>query len=347
MASPLVLWWLPAATVVYVSGGAFNPAVTLGVNFMGFNPQNPYLHVFYVPIYIADQLAGGILAPVALHIVRPETKLPEDHTNAVTKFLYKVEGMFDPEDTSEFIGAFFVALGITLNGIAATNAGAAGNSGASLSVGAHLMCMIFALGDISGGLFNPAVTVAYLGRFHGTGCGVGEDKLQDFKTSPKEAPKYLIAQVLGAVAGMGMTILIWLAKSTTAGGTFPIASVGPQPAGLNTTDTGNSSVTHIVYHTNSQAFFAEFFGTFLFCYVVICVSITFRPLKEYRAFAIGCAYIAGGYAFGPLSGGVLNPAITIAACVVNLSAVTNPHCLCFMSWQSLWVAYWPLPCSSS
>merc|ERR1711865_1309131 len=37
----------------YVSGGAFNPAVTLGCNFMGFNPQNPYLNFFYVPVYIA------------------------------------------------------------------------------------------------------------------------------------------------------------------------------------------------------------------------------------------------------------------------------------------------------
>merc|ERR1719230_1468249 len=35
----------------YVSGGAFNPAVTLGVNFMGFNPQHMWLHFFYVPVY--------------------------------------------------------------------------------------------------------------------------------------------------------------------------------------------------------------------------------------------------------------------------------------------------------
>lgn len=263
------------------------------------------------------------MAPVALHIVRPDTKLPEKDINAVTKFFYKVEGMFDPDDTSEFIGAFFIALGITLNGIAAVDAaalaqtahdngtpytGPSGNPGASLSVGAHLMCMIFALGDISGGLFNPAVTIAYLGRFHGTGCGVGKEKLCDFKYSPKEGVKYLICQVLGALAGMGVTILIWLAS-----GRVPIAPVEPQ------------SVGNGEKHTNGQAFFAETFGTFLFCYVVLCISTTFHPLKEFKAFAVGCAYIAGGYAFGPLSGGILNPAITIAACVVNLSAVTNPR----------------------
>jgi len=264
--------------------------------------------LFNCPIYVACHFAGALVAPVALHIVRPETKLPEKHINAVTKFFYKVEAMFDPEDTSEFIGAFFIALGITLNGIAAVNAGAAGNPGASLSVGAHLMVMIFALGDISGGLFNPAVTLAYLGRFHGTGCGVGEEKLQDMKTSPKEGVKYLIAQVLGALAGMGMTILIWLAS-----GHFPVAPIGPQPAGAGAN------------HTNGQAFFAETFGTFLFCYVVLCVSTTFVIPKEFRGFIIGSVYIAGGYAFGPLSGGILNPAITIASCLVNLSAVENPQ----------------------
>jgi len=297
----------------YVSGGAFNPAVTLGCNFMGFNPQNPYLNFFYVPVYIAAQFAGALLAPVALHIVRPETKLPPKHVNALTQFFYKVEAMFDAEDTSEFLGAMFISLGICLNGIAAKdNVDNGGNPGASLSVGAHLVCMVFALGDVSGGLFNPAVTLAYVGRFHGTGCGVGKDKLQDFKTSPKETFKYLIAQILGAIAGMGLTILVWLFDGLQA-----IPSIQPQPVGG-----GNS--TNPIDHTPGQAFFAETFGTFLFCYVVLCISTTFTPLKEFKGLAIGCAYIAGGYAFGPLSGGILNPAITIAACVVNLSAVTQP-----------------------
>lgn len=305
----------------YVSGGAFNPAVTLGVNFMGFNPQHGMLHFFYVPIYCGVQLAGGFLAPTALHIVRPETKLPEKDSTfpAITKFFHTVEEKFDPDDTSEFIGAFFIALGITLNGIAASD-NKAGNPGAALSVGAHLVCMNFALGDISGGLFNPAVTLAYLGRFHGTGCGVGKEKIQDFKTSPKEGIKYLLCQVLGALAGMGVTILIWLAS-----GSFPIAAIGPQPTGLPEPLNLTNSTDNPAFHTNTQAFFAETFGTFLFCYVVICVSTTFTPLKEFKALVVGCAYIAGGYAFGPLSGGILNPAITIAACIVNASAVTNPR----------------------
>lgn len=299
----------------YMSGGYFNPAIVLGVNFMGLS----WWGALYVPIYVAAQLAGALTAPVALHIVRPETKLPEKHVNAVTKAFYKIEAMFDAEDTAEFIGAMFLALSLSLNAIANTydlslstpDHPRSGNPGGSLSVGAALMCMIFAMGDISGGLFNPAVTVAYLGRFHGTGCGVGKEKLQDMQTSPKEGLKYFLAQTLGAVAGTGLTILIWLPLLP---GTFPIAPIGPQPIG---TDDG-------VTHTLGQAFFAETFGTFLYCFVVLCVSTTFTPLKEYKAFAIGCTFIAGGYAFGPLSGGVLNPAVTIADCLVRVEAVTQP-----------------------
>lgn len=190
------------------------------------------------------------------------------------------------------------------------------------------MCMIFAMGDISGGLFNPAVTIAYLGRFHGTGCGVGKDKLQDAQSSPKEGIKYFTAQTLGAVAGTGLTILIWLAAG------YGVFEVGPQPTGAvnasaavngsSTTSAPASTTDTAITYTTGQAFFAETFGTFLYCYVVLCVATTFKALKEYKAFAVGCTFIAGGYAFGPISGGLLNPAITIADCVVRIQVLTNP-----------------------
>lgn len=300
----------------YVSGGYFNPAIVLGVNFMGLS----WWGALYVPIYCACHLAAALVAPVFLHIVRPETKLDLKHVNPITQFFYKLEDKLDPEDTAEFLGAMFLALSISLNALAnqydIQEGSHSGNPGGSLSVGAALMCMIFALGDVSGGLFNPAVTIAYLGRFHGTGCGVGKEKLQDMQTSPKEGIKYFLAQTLGALAGTGLTIAIWLASG------WGIAAVGPQVVGANTTDPTDMANTE--HYTLGQAFFAETFGTFLYCFVVICVSTTFTPLKEYKAFAIGCTLIAGGYAFGPLSGGILNPAITIADCVVRMEAISQP-----------------------
>merc|ERR1711988_1452570 len=66
------------------------------------------------------------------------------------------------------------------------------------------------------------------------------------------------------------------------------------------------------HFTLGQAFFAEVFGTFLLCYGILCMASIAEPVKEYTAFAIGGCIIAAGYAFGPLSGGVLNPAVTIA-----------------------------------
>merc|ERR1719203_1023015 len=54
---------------------------------------------------------------------------------------------------SEFIGTFAIVLTLGLNVL--------GNSAATgWSVGAALLCMSYALADVSGGYFNPAVTLA-------------------------------------------------------------------------------------------------------------------------------------------------------------------------------------------
>lgn len=54
---------------------------------------------------------------------------------------------------SEFIGTFMLVLTVGLNVLSSSKAGA-------FSIAASLMCMIFALGSVSGGHFNPAVTTA-------------------------------------------------------------------------------------------------------------------------------------------------------------------------------------------
>jgi len=57
---------------------------------------------------------------------------------------------------TEFIGTFFLVLtiGLTVNGGAGTMA--------PLAIGAALMIMVYAGGHISGGHYNPAVTLAVL-----------------------------------------------------------------------------------------------------------------------------------------------------------------------------------------
>ena len=56
---------------------------------------------------------------------------------------------------SEFLGTYFLVLTVGLNVLSGSAAGA-------FSIAGILMCMIFALGTVSGAHFNPAVTVAIM-----------------------------------------------------------------------------------------------------------------------------------------------------------------------------------------
>ena len=46
---------------------------------------------------------------------------------------------------------------------------------------ASFICLYLALGDISGGLFNLAITIVCLGWYFETGLGFGKAKLTDPK----------------------------------------------------------------------------------------------------------------------------------------------------------------------
>merc|ERR1719213_1258504 len=61
----------------------------------------------------------------------------------------------------------------------------------------------------------------------------------------------------------------------------------------------------------SQVIVAEFVFTFVLCFVVLSVATVKEGLSEYFGFAIGMCVTAGGYAIGKISGGSLNPAVSI------------------------------------
>jgi len=56
---------------------------------------------------------------------------------------------------------------------------------------------------------------------------------------------------------------------------------------------------------------AEFMFTFVLAFVVLSVATVKNPLSEYFGFAIGMCVTAGGCAIGKISGGSLNPAVSI------------------------------------
>jgi len=301
----------------HVSGGCLNPAVAIGVNFMG-----PSWKSLFAPIYVLCHFLGAFFATTAFHIVRPEERIDETDENyqqlgAMTKFAFKIESLFDPEDTAEFLGTFFLCLTISLNHLAPLPSA----NGGVWSIAACLMCMIYAMGDISGGLFNPALTLAFTARFYATGQGlegnIYSQKLADVlmsdengRSARKEPLKYVFAQLIGGAAGSGMTMLIYLLK---IGDKWPAMEIRTGITPAYTELTGNFTYHAAGQYTLGQAFFAEVFGTFILCFVVLAVASRRNPLKDYTAFCIGGCIVGAGYAWGPLSGAVLNPAVTLGS----------------------------------
>lgn len=109
--------------------------------------------------------------------------------------------------SAEFFGTFWLVLGGCGSAVlaAAFPGVGIGLMGVSLAFGLTVLTMAYAVGGISGGHFNPAVTVglATAGRF-----------------SWGDVPKYVISQVLGGIAGALVLYLIASGKAdfSTAGG---------------------------------------------------------------------------------------------------------------------------------
>jgi aquaporin Z len=123
----------------HISGAHYNPAVTLGVLIRG------KVNGADVVPYMVAQLLGAAIAAVA-----------------VTKFLRAgvavtpISPNIGPALLAEFLFTFALVY-VVLN--AATAEGTSGNSFYGLAIGMTVMTGAFAVGDISGGAFNPAVAV--------------------------------------------------------------------------------------------------------------------------------------------------------------------------------------------
>jgi aquaporin Z len=122
----------------HVSGAHYNPAVTLGVWIRGRCTTNDV-----VP-YMVCQIIGAILAALAVKVLRAGV-IVTAMTPGVGRALL-----------AEFLFTFALVY-VVLN--SATAKGTAGNSFYGLAIGFTVMTGAFAVGDISGGAFNPAVAV--------------------------------------------------------------------------------------------------------------------------------------------------------------------------------------------
>lgn len=122
----------------HISGGHYNPAVTLGVLIRG-----KVTAADAVP-YIVAQILAAAAAAAAVKFLRAGV--------AVTPMVPNV----GPALLAEFLFTFALVY-VVLN--SATAEGTSGNSFYGLAIGMTVMTGAFAVGDISGGAFNPAVAV--------------------------------------------------------------------------------------------------------------------------------------------------------------------------------------------
>jgi aquaporin Z len=122
----------------HISGGHYNPAVTVGVWLRG------KCEIKDVAPYILSQIIGSVLAALAVKYLK---------TGAVVT---PMSLSTFPALLAEFLFTFALVF-VVLN--TATAKGTTGNSFYGLAIGFTVMTGAFAVGNISGGAFNPAVAV--------------------------------------------------------------------------------------------------------------------------------------------------------------------------------------------
>jgi aquaporin Z len=122
----------------HISGAHYNPAITLGVWMRG------KLETKDVAPYMIFQVIGAILAALAVRYLKAGVQVVPTNLQTLPALL------------AEFLFTFALVF-VVLN--VATAKGTAGNSFYGLAIGFTVGAGAFAVGGISGGVFNPGVAV--------------------------------------------------------------------------------------------------------------------------------------------------------------------------------------------
>jgi aquaporin Z len=173
----------------------------------------------------------------------------------------------------EVIGTFFLVFTVAVSGLSHSTF-------TPLAAGAALMVMVYAGGHISGGHYNPAVTLAALWRR---------------RIGPADAVAYWIAQfVAGLIAGVVARAVVNPAAVTTL-----------HPAG------------HTLAATAAVELLFTFALCWV---VLNVATSKDQVGNSFFGLAIGFTVLAGAFAVGGISGGAFNPAVSLGAAVGGLFA---------------------------
>ncbi|MDN5288823.1 MAG: Porin [Mucilaginibacter sp.] len=203
---------------------------------------------------------------------------------------------------SKFSAEFFGTLVLVLMGCgSAVIAGANGTTGVGIlgiafAFGLSVVAMAYAIGHISGCHINPAISIGMVvsGRM-----------------AASEAIIYIIAQVLGAIAGAGILLLIASGKDG-----YSVAANG---LGQNGYDAFSPQHYNLL-----SGFIAEVIFTFIFLLVIFGSTSTKNIHGGFAGLAIGLSLVLIHIVGIPVTGVSVNPARSIGpALLVGGAAISQ------------------------
>jgi aquaporin Z len=181
--------------------------------------------------------------------------------------------------SSECLGTFWLVLGGCGSAVlaGAFPSYGIGFTGVSLAFGLTVLTGVYALGPISGGHFNPAVTIGLWagGRFRG-----------------RDIPPYIVAQVIGATAAAGVLYLIASGKPDFELGRFAANGYGDHSPGT---------------YSLAACLITELVMTFMFLVVILGATHRRAPVG-FAGLAIGFALTLIHLISIPVTATSVNPA---------------------------------------
>lgn len=252
-----------------VSGAHFNPALSVAVDF-----QNVTQGVGHGIQYMFAQVLGAFIAAMGYRVMRPAEDAQIDHDSFEEYGRSHAEVVSFPKLVAEGVGTFLVVVTFGCTALSKTY-----HDERPFAAAAALISMHYSVADLTGGIFNPAVTASLM--FNGRG-----------KCSFTQGMAYIVTQIVCAgLAGFCYTAI--------RGKNFPAVPL-----------------ESIQKYGASQIAVVDSIYAFLVCYTALAtITVVGVKSKLNRNYFDGLAYgfssAVGGFATLKLLNSLANPAMTL------------------------------------